>query len=79
MARTTFLEPYEEAERREREWDTRCVAAPRCSKCNGSVYPYETYASWEGIILCERCKDRILARFEGFISRHTYFTDELEI
>ena len=48
-------DPILDEERRQAEWDAKCAAAPRCCRCNGSVYPHDTYLEIEGMIFCERC------------------------
>jgi hypothetical protein len=41
---------------REQElWDRCCAAAPRCSRCGGSVYPHDTYAELGDFVFCEPC------------------------
>lgn len=54
-------------ERRQKEWDERCAAAPACSYCGRSVYLYRTYTQIGSCIYCQRC-----------VSRGTLSTDELE-
>ena len=62
-----MLEPYEEDERRQAEWDAKCAAAPRCCHCNDSVYPHDTYVETSnGLVFCEEC-------FKVF------FTEDLEL
>ena len=62
-------EVYELEERRQAEWDRKCAAAPRCSCCNGSVYPYDTYAEIGDFVFCEKC-------MSGF---NTFYTEDLEV
>lgn len=51
-----MLEPYEEDERRQAEWDAKCAAAPRCNCCSGSVYPHDTFVGTSNnLIFCEKC------------------------
>lgn len=63
-----MLEPYEQEERRQAEWDRKCAAAPRCSCCGGSVYPYDTYTEIGDFVFCERC-----------VSFGRRYTDDLEV
>lgn len=66
-------DPAVQEDRRQGEWDRRCAASPRCSCCNGSVYPYDTFTE---IILgettylfCEKCVSRgtrSIEDLEGF-------------
>ncbi len=63
-----MLEPYEEDERRQAEWDRKCAASPRCNKCNGSIYPHETYLEIDGMIYCEPC-----------VAYGTKYVDDLEV
>lgn len=62
------LEPFEEEEARQAKWDRKCDAAPRFHKCNGSIYPHETYLEIEGMTFCEPC-----------VAYGTKFVDELEV
>lgn len=61
-------DPIRDEEQRQAEWDAKCAAAPRCHKCNGSVYPHDTYLEIEGMIFCEPC-----------VAYSTHYTDELEV
>ena len=67
-----MLEPYEEEERRQAEWDRKCgwlcAAAPRCCHCKGSVYPHDTYLEIDGMIYCEPC-----------VACGTKYVDDLEV
>ena len=50
------MEPYEEAERREAEWDKLCAAAPRCMICGDSVLCFDNYYEFPGgQCICEGC------------------------
>ena len=50
------MEPYEEAERREAEWDRKCEAAPHCDICGRIVYPGDWFLQLEsGQCICEDC------------------------
>lgn len=62
-------EAYEQEEMRQLEWDRKCAAAPRCSCCGGSVYPYDTYSELDRFIFCEKC-------MSGF---NTFCTEDLEL
>lgn len=61
-------DPVRDEERRQAEWDCKCDAAPRCCRCNGSVYPHDTYLEIEGMIFCEPC-----------VVYGTKYVDDLEV
>ena len=63
-----MAEPFEEAEAREFSWDEKCDRYPRCERCGGSIYPYETYLEIEGQIYCEHC-----------VEQCTRFVDDMEV
>lgn len=61
-------DPVRDEERRQKEWDDKCDAAPRCCHCNNSVYPHDTYLEIGDMIYCEPC-----------VAYGTKFVDELEV
>lgn len=51
-----MLEPYEQEDRRQAEWDRRCEMYPHCICCGRSVYCWDTYHTVaDEFIFCENC------------------------
>ena len=61
-------DPILDEERRQAECDRKCADAPRCCRCNGSVYPHDTYLEIDGMIYCEPC-----------VAYSTKYVDDLEV
>lgn len=50
------MEPYEQAEQREAEWDNFVEDLPVCKLCGHSVYPGNHYHETRNGVVCSGCK-----------------------
>ena len=63
-----MLEPYEQEERRQAEWDRLCSQPLRCECCGQALIRCEQFLEIEHHIYCGDC-----------VESHMRFTDELEV
>lgn len=53
------MEPYEEAERREAEWDRVAETLPRCALCRRVLYPGDKFHKAYHQVVCPSCKEEL--------------------